>query len=347
MVLSKVFCSKCGNPRENFELLCSVCNSPFIIRVSGPYEREIAGNFDYFTKPLIEIGKKTPIITEEKFKAKLEYYNPTLSYKDRGMNTLFSFLNEKGYLNSVDSYCEDSSGNAGASFAFFSNILNLNSTVFASRTANLNKLKQIEEYGSKLVKVTGNRSAVENAAKNSGMKYLGHQYWPEFYDGFRAISYEIFEQSEKMPDDIIIPFSTGTLYLGVFEGFSHLFQNGLIGRIPTLWAIQPERASGMYNHLNGIEKNTQPSVADALTGVLPLRHALLSSVIKSYGRCETVLETEIINAKRELLKMGLDCEYSSSVTYAAFKKYNLDENTLLLLTGHGMKNVGSMNHRMR
>ncbi|MCL5888710.1 MAG: pyridoxal-phosphate dependent enzyme [Candidatus Thermoplasmatota archaeon] len=339
MVLTKVFCFKCGSPREEFELLCNTCNSPFIIRVSGPYEKKTQDNFDYIEKPLFPMDLRTPLIKTDLFSAKLEYFNPTLSYKDRGMNTLFSFLREKKYITKGEQVSEDSSGNAGASFALFSKMLDLKPTVFASKSANANKLKQIESYGSKIKKIEGSRKDVEDSARNSGMKYLGHQYWPEFYDGFRAISYEIFEQMEKLPDNILIPFSTGTLYLGIFEGFSHLLQNGLIESMPALWALQPERASGMYNMLNNIAREPSSSIADALTGVLPLRHTLLSSIIKTYGRCETLTEDEIIQGKKDLAKVGIDCEYSSAITYSALRKFNLNKNSLLILTGHGIKNI--------
>ena len=339
MVLTKVFCSKCGASRENYELVCNSCGSPFIIKVSGPYEKNMDGNFDYFEHPLIPLSLKTPVIETPEFMAKLEFYNPTLSYKDRGMNTLFSFLSEKKFLKKGDEVSEDSSGNAGASFAMFSQMLNLKATVYTSVSANPNKIRQIQGYGSRIERINGSRKDVENSAKNSGLIYLGHQYWPEFYDGFRVIAYEIFEQMDHLPENILIPFSTGTLYLGIFEGFSHLLQNGLIDSIPTLWAIQPEIASGMFNKMNNINREPEPSVADALTGIVPLRYSLLNSVIKTYGRCEVLAEDEIIRAKQSLLNLGIDCEYSSAITYATMKKFNLGKNSLLILTGHGIKNI--------
>jgi len=46
---------------------------------------------------------------------KLEYLNPTGSYKDRGSAVLLSFIKDRGASLAV----EDSSGNAGASFAAY------------------------------------------------------------------------------------------------------------------------------------------------------------------------------------------------------------------------------------
>lgn len=339
MVVTKVQCYKCGNIRQDFKTLCEKCGSPFIIKASGHVESRIQDNYDYFQESLLPMNNPTPLVRTDAFSAKLEYFSPTLSYKDRGMNTLFSHLKGCGYLKEGDEVSEDSSGNAGASFSLLCHMSKVRGTVFVSSGANRMKVGQIKSYGSSIETVKGDRKSVETAALKSDKKYLGHQYWPEFYDGFRAISYEIHRQCNEIPANILIPFSTGTLYLGIFEGFVHLFQNGLIRTIPTLWAIQPEVASGMYDYLNGIEKAPQRSIADALTGILPLRHEYLASIIRMNGRCETISEDEIISAKQDLLKYGIDCEYSSAITYAALRKFDLDSDTLLILTGHGIKNI--------
>ena len=320
-------------------VLCSKCNSPFLIRVSGPVEKNPYDNYDYFSNTILDSTNPTPLVNAGSFNAKLEYYSPTLSYKDRGMNVLFSYLREQGLLRKSNGFSEDSSGNAGASFAFMCNVLALRGKIYVSQNANKNKLDQIRSYKGEIVTVQGDRKSVEKAAMFGGETYLGHQYWPEFYDAFRTISYEIRNQMKEIPENIVIPFSTGTLYLGIFEGFNHLLMDGKLDKIPTLWAIQPEIASGMYDHLNNIKKDQKRSIADALTGVLPLRFEYIESIINSTGRCETITESEIVQAKLSLEKQGIDCEYSSAVTFAALKKFNLPNDTLLILTGHGIKNI--------
>src|SRR6266545_2578007 len=77
--------------------------------------------------------------------AKLEYANPTGSFKDRGMVALVAAALEQGARHIV----EDSSGNAGASAAAA-------------------KLRQIRAYGAGLIEVPGPRSAVTDAARAAG-----------------------------------------------------------------------------------------------------------------------------------------------------------------------------------
>ena len=339
MIETRVICTHCSSERDQYEILCRKCSSPFIIDVEGPYEEKLSNNFPYVSRFIFEPARYTPISELGKnLMVKEEYLHPTLSYKDRGMNVLFSYLAEKGVISGGMEVSEDSSGNAGASFAFFSNLAGLKSTVYVSSTSNRKKLEQIRRYGSSINEVTGSRKDVENAAINSGKMYLGHQYWPEFTDGFRSISYEIADQLEHIPDMVYIPFSTGTLYTGIYLGFRHLFRSGRINRIPKLIAVLPEVAAGMHNFMLGIVNNPGKSIADALTGMVPIRHEFLKKVIQEHGSTQTVTEDEIISAGNELLSKGFDVEYSSAVSYAGYKKGH-EGKCLLILTGHGIKNI--------
>ncbi len=340
MTETSVKCTGCGSLRLDLELFCRKCGNPFIVNVTGEYHNNIGDNFPYISKFILNPDTDTPLISLNEYTwAKEEFLHPTLSYKDRGMNNLFSFLKSNNVLKNNLKVSEDSSGNAGASFAFFSRMLNLDATVFVSKNANVNKISQIKKYGAKVVQVEGNRKDVETAAINSGMMYLGHQSWPEFTDGFRSISYEIYEKAETFPDKLYIPFSTGTLYTGIYFGFKHLKDNNLIDQIPDLVAVMPEKAAGMHNFMIGKENVPQPSIADALTGMIPLRANFMKKIIKENGKTILVTEEEIFIARSELLKMGLDVEFSSAVSYAAKKKSG-KENSILILTGHGIKNVG-------
>ena len=69
---------------------------------------------------------------------KLEYANPTGSYKDRGSSVLVSHLVSRGVTQAV----EDSSGNAGASFAAYAARAGINAKIFAPESASGPKLSQ-------------------------------------------------------------------------------------------------------------------------------------------------------------------------------------------------------------
>ncbi|MGP6238822.1 pyridoxal-phosphate dependent enzyme [Cuniculiplasma sp. SKW4] len=271
------------------------------------------------------------------------FHTPTLSYKDIGMNNLFSFIKENNIIKKDEPVSEDSSGNAGASFAFFCKVAGYSAHVFVSKNANPVKKFQIAQYGAKIHMIEGTREDVEEKAKNSEFTYLGHQYWPEFYDGFRTISYDIFQNYKEMPEKIYIPFSTGTLYLGVYEGFRHLADSGKIEKVPELVAVQPKNACGMYNLIKETNYERKPSVADALTGIVPLRSEVLKRVISNYGNIRLIEEDDIIRAREYLLMKGMDVEFSSAIAFSAASQYDGDCTKMALMTGHGIKNMKMIN----
>ena len=87
---------------------------------------------------------------------KCEYANPTGSFKDRGTASLVSFLVSRG----VSAALEDSSGNAGASFAAYAVRAGLRPTVYVPASAAGVKRRQIASYGAEVVLVDGPASCV-------------------------------------------------------------------------------------------------------------------------------------------------------------------------------------------
>src|SRR5438045_7178680 len=97
---------------------------------------------------------------------KLEYMAPTGSFKDRGSTVLVSKLREWGVRRAAD----DSSGNAGASFAAYCARADIAAEIFTPAYASPAKLAQIEIFGAQLNRIAGAREkatdAVESAAQS-------------------------------------------------------------------------------------------------------------------------------------------------------------------------------------
>ncbi len=86
--------------------------------------------------PVVSLGEGlTPLVWDEfegqRIGFKLEYLNPTGSYKDRGSAVLVSQLLARGVHEAV----EDSSGNAGASFAAYAARAGLQARVYVPDSA--------------------------------------------------------------------------------------------------------------------------------------------------------------------------------------------------------------------
>jgi threonine synthase len=122
-------------------------------------------SFNLFSgSPVVSLGEgRTPLIWDvvngKKVGMKMESLNPTGSYKDRGSAVLVSQLVARGICEAL----EDSSGNAGASFAAYCARGGIKAKIFVPEAASGPKRSQIELYGADLVSVPGPRSAAAAA----------------------------------------------------------------------------------------------------------------------------------------------------------------------------------------
>ena len=65
----------------------------------------------------------------------------------------------------------------------------------------------------------------------------------------------------------------------------------------------------------------------------------MTDKIKQYGRVITVTDNEIKDSRNALIMKGIYTEYSSATTLAAYEKTDKSKNSLLVLTGSGIKNI--------
>jgi threonine synthase len=280
---------------------------------------------------------------------KLEYLNPTGSFKDRGSTTLISAIHKQ--VKKQDGYiAEDSSGNAGASIAAYSARAQLKAKIYVPENVSGPKINQIKSYGMPVVKVAGSRSQVAKKAQqpHRGKFYIGHIFHPLFRDGIRTLAYEIAEQLNwQTPERIYLPVSAGTLLLGVISGFKHLANSGIINAVPTIVACQTRQVSPLYHRIKKLDYKPPKkvtSVADALVSTNPpLLDLMMKEMQETHGDVEIADESEILNAFTELAHKGIFVEPSSAVAYAAYQKQlknkevSKTDKVLVVLTGHGLK----------
>jgi threonine synthase len=362
----KIKCYECGQPSSSLlNYKCTSCSQPLDVQLHHDFEIgkirkkdytvwRYAGFFPYVKKAeIITLGEGwTPLAKFSKnVHFKLESLNPTGSFKDRGSTALISSLHKlvkkaKGYIS------EDSSGNAGASIAAYSANAELKVKIYVPENVSGPKFNQIQFYGAEVVKVSGNRSKVADAAQKSekGRFYVGHILHPLFRDGIRSLAYEIAEQlGWRTPERIYLPVSAGTLLLGVINGFKHLAESSVIKTMPKIVACQTWQVSPLYHRLKNLrypmpERIT--SIADALVSVNPpLLNIMVKSLQKVDGDAVIVEEDEIFAAFIELARKGFFVEPSSAVAYAAYKKQlknkeiSKDNEAVIILTGTGLKTM--------
>ena len=359
----KAFCLSCNYETDDpLEFACP-CNSILEIPLEEPFNRDLIESenftmwrylrfFPYIRKEdIVSLGEGwTPLVQyRQGILFKLEFLNPTGSFKDRGSSLLISSIHRLvksrgGYIS------EDSSGNAGASVAAYSARAGIRADIYVPTTASGPKLDQIEAYGAELVKVSGSREMVTKRAmeEEEGKFYVGHVYHPIFRDGMRTIAYEITEQMGwKAPDYVFLPVSAGTLLLGVIKGFRHLLSSQIIDKMPRIVASQVEKISPVYHKLKEISykpPHDTKTIADALISTNPpLLDLMVSELKETDGDAEVVSEEEILRAYEELSTSGFYVEPSSAVAYASYQKWlregkiGHESLTVIILTGSGLK----------
>lgn len=286
----------------------------------------------------------TPLVWAEAFGRKVafkcEYQNPTGSFKDRGTAALIAFLKSRGVTEAV----EDSSGNAGASFAAYATRAGIKARVFVPESASGPKRRQIEAYGAEVVPVPGPRSkaseAVEQAAKN-GVIYASHAYLPFNLPGYATIAYEIHEQLGRMPGAVLVPAGQGGLLLGAWRGFEALNQAGVKEEAPRMIGVQAEACSPLVDGKSSKESQT---LAEGVKVANPLRKkALQEAVEKSGGRWVAVAEKDILPGRDALAHKGFYVEPTSALVWKALEETIsfLPDPVVVILTGSGLKFFGA------
>jgi threonine synthase len=355
-------CGSCGvpYPEQGLPYRCPVCGGLFELEVPLKYDPvDTPGRVGMaryrrsFPLPaqaeLPSLGEGgTPLLAIETLERrvffKCEHLNPSGSFKDRGTLILVAALLAAG----VGEAIEDSSGNAGASFAAYAARAGIKARVFTPDYAAGAKRAQIEAYGAELVRVMGPRSNASEAvarAAQAGAVYASHAYLPQGLAGMATIAFEIVEALDQSPGAFLCPVGQGSLLLGAWYGFQALKVAGVIEEMPRmigvqaracapLWAVHTSGAAGLSWTQEGA------TIAEGIRILHPQRgDAVLQAVESSGGRFLAVEEDEIVQGRQALGRLGLFVEPTSAVVWPALQASlrELPDPVVVILTGSGLK----------
>jgi threonine synthase len=364
----KITCRGCraAFPLDQFPHRCPVCGGLFGFQdglVFNAPERSpgLPGMWRYRESlalpagaPLITLGEgDTPLVWSDfqgrRIGFKLESLNPTGSFKDRGSAVLVSWLLAAG----VDSAVEDSSGNAGASFAAYASRAGMRGKVFVPATASGPKRFQIEAYGAEVIPVPGPRSRAAEAvleAVQNGAVYASHAYLPQGTAGFATIAYELLEQIGKAPGAVLLPVGHGSLLLGIYLGFQALLAARVISRLPKLIGIQAAVCAPLWqaDQEGWPQPHAVPegkTLAEGVAIANPYHgQAVLEAVRDCAGFFLHVEEREILPAQKLLAQQGFYVEATSALVGAGLEQLTgeIPDPIIVIITGHGLKSVSTV-----
>ncbi|WP_181378084.1 threonine synthase [Teichococcus aestuarii] len=279
---------------------------------------------------------------------KCEWFMPSGSFKDRGASVMLSLLRDQG----IEAVLEDSSGNGGAAIATYAAAGGMRAKIMVPASTSPAKTVQSRAMGAGIQLVPGSRQDCADAALAEGSDpaaeifYASHNWHPFFLHGTKTLAYELWEDlGFRAPDNVIVPCGAGSNVLGCGIGFGELMRAGEIGRLPRIFAAQPENCGPIAREWLGEDAaDPIPTIAEGTAIAQPLRRAEVLAVLReSRGGAVLLSETEIVRATRGLARRGLYVEPTCAQAAAAFGRLLEDgtireeETTVVVLTGSGLK----------
>ncbi len=257
---------------------------------------------------------------------KIETYNPTKTFKDRGSSVEISKAKELGYRK----ICCASTGNMGLSLATYAKTKRIRCTVFISRDANVEKLEKIKRQGAHIEKVDGdfNESLreAERYAKEEDIFLCGDYHYRK--EGQKSLIFEVIEQMHyRVPDYLFVPVGNSTLLAAIFKGLKEFKRAGLIKSYPRLFGVQSKSCDPLvnaYTHKTKISYVRPNTKADAIAvGYPTFGFEGLLAIKSTLGQAVSVSDAEMEHA-RSLLEDagGVSAELSGAAGLAGFMKYN-------------------------
>jgi threonine synthase len=358
-----VICTECGKQAKPLDWRCSACEGRLEFEALPPFRADSIKQSDNSlwryedwlpVKKRITLGEGMTSLVETEVNGvqilvKLEYLNPTGSYKDRGTTTLLNHI--AAY--DVPEVIDDSSGNAGASIAAFASAAGIKARIFLPAKASPSKKALIKAFGGSLEEIEGPQSAKTEACYEAAKTttFASHAWSPYFVLGNITAGFEIWEQMlPNMPDAILVPVGHGGIFLGIARGFQLLKEAKLIDRLPRMFAIQSEKIDPLVQAFeSGSDtvarvNESGRTVADGIIVNWPvLGKEVLKAIRETGGAAFRVTDEAILQAQTALWRKGFTAEPTSSATVAALpqvqEQIGQDARIVCILTGNGLKNL--------
>ncbi len=359
-------CSTCDRryAADMRTLACEQCETPLDVAYGASAPRIMHGRHqmplplqDPASAPTLGEGD-TPLVALpaiameldlDRLLGKLEFVNPTGSYKDRGAAVMMAVAREQG----VSEVVEDSSGNAGAAVSAYAARCGITAHIFAPADAPAAKVAQIRVYGAEVHSIEGSRDDTTTAAmayaRDNDIVYASHAWSPYFPEGTKSFAYEVVDQLDgQAPDHVVFPVGNGGLLLGAYAGFRELHEAGHIGGIPRLHAVQSRGVMPLVEGMAGRDwdaSTATKTVAGGISVVAPVRGAqVIDSLRATGGSAVAVLDDDILRIQRLLASgEGVFAEPTSAAAFAGLEllvqngAVKRDDLTAVAVTGFGLK----------
>jgi threonine synthase len=277
--------------------------------------------------------------------------NPSGSLKDRASFLMAAEARRLGERTIVTA----STGNAASALAAVCASAGMEAIIFVPASAPRAKLAQMILYGARVVPVDGSYDdafalSLQYTTEVGGLN-RNTAYHPLTIEGKKTAGLEIFRQNRNtVPDVIVVPVGDGVIISGISKAFLDLRTAGIIETMPHLLGVQAERSDAIHRYVRGetySDALSPSTIADSISVRTPSNaHLARKAILDSDGTTVTVSDDEILSAQSLLARTtGVFAEPAAAASLAGLQKalgerlLHGRESTVLLVTGHGLKDV--------
>ncbi|MBE9193534.1 threonine synthase [Gloeocapsopsis crepidinum LEGE 06123] len=302
--------------------------------------------------PLVQANRLARRLGLKKLYIKNDAVNmPTLSFKDRVVSVALSRARELGF----STVSCASTGNLANSTAAIAAHAGLDCCVFIPSDLEAGKVLGTLIYSPTVMAVQGNYDQVNRlcceVANTYGWGFVNINLRPYYSEGSKTLGYEVAEQlGWQLPDHIVAPLASGSLFTKIYKGFQEFIQVGLVeDKSVRFSGAQAEGCSPIaqaYKEGREFVKPVKPNtiaksiaIGNPADGIYALEIAR-----KTNGSIASVTDAEIIEGIKLLAETeGIFTETAGGTTIAVLKKLveagkiDPDETTVAYITGNGLK----------
>lgn len=302
--------------------------------------------------PLVQAHRLARRLGLKKLYIKNDAVNmPTLSFKDRVVSVALTRAKELGF----STVSCASTGNLANSTAAIAAHAGLDCCVFIPADLEAGKVMGTLIYSPTVMAVHGNYDQVNRlcseVANTHGWGFVNINLRPYYSEGSKTLGYEVIEQlGWQLPDHIVAPLASGSLFTKIYKGFQEFVEVGLVDEKPVRFSgAQAEGCSPIAqayregrDFISPVKPNTiakSIAIGNPADGVYAVDIAR-----KTNGNIESVTDAEIIAGIKLLAETeGIFTETAGGTTIAVLQKLveagkvDPDETTVVYITGNGLK----------
>lgn len=382
-------CAACGlgHPIDRLQNLCTRCSKPLVAGYDLPSLRgrltpevirsraqrsmwrfwevlpvdrpEQAISLGEGMTPLLSCRQAGPFADYSNLFIKDEAFNPTCSFKARGMSAAITRAVQLG----VQTVALPSAGNAAGAAAYYAAKAGLKCCLFMPQDTPPANIIESVVAGAQVYLVNGLISDCGKLVKRGCCEFgwfdLSTLKEPFRIEGKKTMGYELaFDFAEvrgtsalQLPDWIIYPAGGGTGLIGMWKAFDEMQQLGWIGAArPRMVVVQAENCAPIVRAFLAGKESAElfPNASTVASGLrVPAAvgdFMMLRVLRESQGTALTVTDEELLDGVRELSRFqGVYACPEGGATWKAAQKLvatgliQPDASIVLFNTGSGLK----------